>query len=41
MTLIEQPLLRLIKYEDEDRYIIAPQRLSVGDKVSSGPEFRY
>ena len=29
--------IALIKYEDEYRYIIAPQRLSVGDKVSSGP----
>ena len=31
--------IALIKYEDEEfRYIVAPQRLSVGDKVSSGPE---
>ena len=29
--------IALIKYEDEYRYIIAPQRLSVGDKISSGP----
>ena len=29
--------IALIKYENEHRYIIAPQRLSVGDKISSGP----
>ena len=29
--------IALIKYEDEYRYIIAPQRLSVGDKILSGP----
>ena len=29
--------IALIKYEDEHRYIIAPQRLSIGDKISSGP----
>ena len=36
MIQIEQ-LLLLVKYEDEYRYIIAPQRLSVGDKILSGP----
>ena len=31
--------IALIKYEDgEQSYIIAPQRLSVGDEVSSGPD---
>ena len=29
--------IALVKYEDEYRYIIAPQRLSVGDKILSGP----